>query len=135
MQIAQPEEIEIAVVVNLEVLRGVLKNLSRGGTRFWIASDPADSLDTGSITVARGYPGCKDQLNATYFRIPILNDEMPRRGTNRLVLLLAPSEIRPDDRGSRMDSGQLSTSDILSDFQEFLTPIKGAIVDLLRAAD
>lgn len=135
MQIAQPDEIEIAVVVNLETLREVLKKLSGGRTRFWIASDPADALDTGSITVGHGYPGCTDRLNATYFRIPVLNDEMPRRGTNRLVLLIAPSVIGVDDPGFRMDDGQITFTDILDDFREFLTPIKGAIAELLRAVN
>ncbi len=103
-----------------------------GGTRFWIASDPADALGTGSITVGHGYPGCTDRLNATYFRIPILNDEMPRRGMNRLVLLIAPSVIDADSPGFRMDNCQITVTDILDDFREFLTPIKGAIADLLR---
>jgi hypothetical protein len=57
---------------------------------------------------------------------------MPRRGTNRLVLLIAPSVIYADDPGFRMDDGQITVTDILNDFQEFLAPIKGALADILR---
>jgi hypothetical protein len=135
MQIAQLDEIDIAFVVNLETFRELLKKLCGRKSRYWIASDPADALDSRSITVGFGCEGCSDGMNATYFRIPILNDEVPRRGTNRLVLLIAPSVIRAEDPGFRLEGCQITVTDILEDFQEFLAPVKGAIADLLRTAD
>jgi hypothetical protein len=135
MQIVQPNEIELGSVVDLEISHEVLRRLSTGGTRFWIASDPADALETGSITIGHGYPGREDYLNAIYFRVPILNQEMPRRGTTRLVLALAPSVICTDGADLQMGNCQITVTDILDDFREFLTPIKGAIAGLLRAAD
>jgi hypothetical protein len=41
-----PDEIGLGFVVNLETLREVLKSLSVRGRRWWIASDPADAIDT-----------------------------------------------------------------------------------------
>jgi hypothetical protein len=49
-------EVEIGIVVNLQTLREVLKGLNVCGRRFWIASDPHDAVETGSLTISHGDP-------------------------------------------------------------------------------
>jgi hypothetical protein len=76
------DQVELGLVVNLTILREVLKSLSIDGKRWWIASDPQDALTTRSITIGHGDPRCTDRLNTLYFRIPVLGNETPRGGTD-----------------------------------------------------
>jgi hypothetical protein len=58
-------EVGIGFVVNLQTLREVLKELSIDGRRWWIASDPHDSEETGFLTIGHGDPKRVDRLNGT----------------------------------------------------------------------
>jgi len=42
-------ELELGFVVSLGVLREVLRGLSLNGRRWWIASDPHDAAEEGSL--------------------------------------------------------------------------------------
>jgi hypothetical protein len=57
------DEVDIAVLVNVEILRQVLKKLSRNGRRWWLACEPAYVLESGFLTIGYGDPGCIDRLN------------------------------------------------------------------------
>jgi hypothetical protein len=76
------DEVDLGFVVNIEILREVLKSMSVIGRKWWIASDPVDAIDTHTLTIGSGDPRCEDRLNALYFRVPVLNEEMPMSGSD-----------------------------------------------------
>jgi hypothetical protein len=125
-------EIELAVVVSLETLRGVLRNLSINGRRWWIASDPTDALESRFLTIGHGDPGCLERLNTLYYRVPILNVEKPYPGTEKLVLLLDSSVVLSEQPGLYLENGRLS-EDGFTDLECFFLPIKRALIGMLRA--
>jgi hypothetical protein len=126
------DQVEIALVVNLAILREALKSLSIDGKRWWIASDPQDSLTTKSITIGHGDPGCKDRLNTLYFRIPVLGNETPRGGTDGLVFLFDPTTSTAEQPGYYMEDG-LVVQDFLEDFVSFYRPLNRALIARLQA--
>jgi hypothetical protein len=130
MEVCLDEE-ELSLVVNLETLREVLKKLSVNGRRWWIASDPTDALESGFLTIGHGDPGCIDRLNTLYYRLPVLNEEKPFAGTDKLVLLLDSSVISSEQPGLYMEEGRV-LEDAFSDIECFFTPIKRALTELLR---
>src|ERR1700722_10151007 len=125
------EQVELGFVVNLGTLRGVLKGLSMNGRRWWIASDPMDVLDSHSLTIGHGDPGCVDRLNTLYFKVPVLNDEKPIAGSERLILLLDSSVISAEQPGLYMEAGQV-LEDPLADIECFFMPIRRALIAMLR---
>jgi hypothetical protein len=128
------DEGELAVVVNLETLREVLMSMSIDAKRWWIASDPHDAVAGGYISIGHGDPGCSDRLNTLYFRVPVLNDEMPMGGTERLVLLFDESTSFPQEPGFYLEDSKV-VEDPFEDLMSFFEPIKYALVERLRAAD
>jgi hypothetical protein len=126
------DQVEIGLVVNLAILREVLKSLSIDGKRWWIASDPQDSLTTRSITIGRGDPRCTDRLNTLYFRIPVLRNETPRDGTDGLVFLFDPSVSAAAEPGYYIEDGRV-VQDFLEDFHCFYRPINLALIARLQA--
>jgi hypothetical protein len=124
-------EIELAVVVSLETLRGVLRNLSINGRRWWIASDPTDALESGFLTIGHGDPGCLERLNTLYYRVPILNVEKPYAGSEKLVLLLDSSVVLSEQPGLYLENGRLS-EDGFTDLECFFWPIKRGLIGMLR---
>jgi hypothetical protein len=125
------DEIGLAVVVNLETLREVLTKLSINGRRWWIASDPADAVESGSLTIGHGDRGCSDRLNTLYYRVPILNIEVPIAGIKKLVLLLDSSVVSSEQPGIYMENGRI-LEDYIADLESFFSPIKRALVEMLR---
>lgn len=125
-------EVELGLLVNLKTLRGILKGLSVDGRRWWVASDPQDAFETGSITIGHGDPHCEDRLNTLYFRIPMVSEKIPRAGTDRLVLLLDPSYVIADEPGFYVEGGRV-TQDLLADFVCFFSPIKSALIARMQA--
>jgi hypothetical protein len=87
------EEVDLGFVVDLETLREVLKSMSVDGRRWWIASDPIDAIDSHTLTIGHGDPGCQDRLNTLYFRVPVLNDQTPIAGNEKLVLMFDSSVV------------------------------------------
>jgi hypothetical protein len=85
------DEVDLGFVVNLETLRDVLKAMSVSGRKWWIASDPGDAIDAHTVTIGHGDPGCEDRLNTLYFRVPVLNGQMPTAGTDKLTLMFDSS--------------------------------------------
>jgi hypothetical protein len=125
------EEVELGFVVNLKTLREVLKGLSINGRRWWVASDPTDALESQSLTIGHGDPGCADRLNTLYFRVPVLNDEKPLAGTDRLILLLDCSVISAEQPGLYIEEGRV-LEDPLADIECFFMPIRQALTAMLR---
>jgi hypothetical protein len=128
------DEVELAVVVNLETLREVLISMSIGGKRWWIASDPHDAATEGYISIGHGDPGCSDRINTLYFRCPVLNDETPLGGVDRLVVLIDESTSSPQEPGFYLENSEV-VADPYEDLMSFLEPLKHALVDRLRTAD
>ena len=126
------DEVELGFVVNLETFREVLKGLSIDGKTWWIASDPYDAAETGYILVGHGDPESRDRLNLLVFRIPVLNNEIPRAGTDRLVLLFDASTSSAEEPGYYMEDGRVM-QDLLEDFRSFFYPIKDALIARLLA--
>jgi hypothetical protein len=123
--------VELGFVVNLKTLREVLKGLSIDGRRWWIASDPADALESRFLTIGHGDPGCIDRLNTLYYRLPVLNDEKPVAGFDKLVVLLDSSVVSPEQPGLYLEEGRV-LKDEFSDIECFFFPIKRALTKLLR---
>lgn len=122
------DDIELAVVVNIEILREVLKKMSINGRRSWIASEPQYALELGSVTVAFGTPGCSDPLNVVLFRFPVLNTEHPAGGPDKLLVML--DSITIEQPGLYRD-GDGVTEDEIADIEEFLIPLRRALVPVL----
>jgi hypothetical protein len=127
-------EVELGLLVNLKTLREVLKGLSIGGKRWWIASDPQDAVEDGAIFIGHGDARCVDRLNTLTFRVPVLNDETPRGGTDRIVVLLDPSTSSSKDPGYYIENGRVM-QDPLEDFFCFYHPIKRALIARLQAGE
>ena len=72
--------VDVAAVLNIETLRTVLRDLSALGKKWWIACEPKYTAENGYIMVGFGDPGCKDRLNRTLYRFPVLNANPPLRG-------------------------------------------------------
>lgn len=127
-------EVELGLLVNLKTLRGILKGLSIDGRRWWVASDPQDAFESGSIMIGHGDPHCEDRLNTLYFRIPVISEEIPWAGTDRLVLLLDPSYVTAEEPGLYIDNCRI-TQDWLADFVCFFGPIKRALIARMQAVN
>lgn len=124
------DDVDLAVVVNIEILREVLKKMSGGGRRWWIACETQFALERGHICIGFGDPLCKDRLNTVYYRVPILNTDRPLGGTDKLVVLLDASVITPEQHGLyREGSGVIK--DEIADIEDFFLPIRRALVPIL----
>lgn len=126
------DEIDLALAVSLTTLREVLKKLSVDGKRWWIASDPTDALESRFVTIGHGDAGCVDLLNTLYYRVPILNEEKPVAGVDKLVLLLDPSVVLPEQHGFYLEDGRV-VKDEFADLECFYFPIKQALTAMLCA--
>lgn len=124
------DEIELAFAVNVRTLREVLRKLSVNGKRWWIASDLTDATEAGFITIGHGDPGCVDRLNTIYYRVPILNEEKPVAGADKLVLLLDPSVVWAEQPGFYMEDDKVA-KDEFADLECFFFPIKEALIATL----
>jgi hypothetical protein len=127
------DEVDLGFVVSLEMLREVLKSMSINGRKWWIASDPADALESHTVTVGHGDPGCVDRLNTLYFRVPVLNEERPMAGMDKLILLLDCSVISAEQAGLYIEGGRV-WEDSLADLESFFDPIQRALIAKLREA-
>jgi hypothetical protein len=126
------DEVDLGFVVNLETLREVLKAMSVNGRKWWIASDPNDAIDTHTVTIGHGDPGCEDRLNTLYYRLPVLNDDMPMAGTDKLVLMLDSSVVSAEQPGIYFEDGRVF-KDSVEDLQSFHDPIQRALMAKLQS--
>jgi len=125
------EDIDLGFAVNIETLREVLRKLSIEGRRWWLASDPADALENHFVTIGHGDPACVDRLNTLYYRVPVINEERPVAGTEKLVLLLDSSVISAEQAGLYIECGRV-LEDEFADLESFFMPIKRALAAMLR---
>jgi hypothetical protein len=112
------------------MLRRIFSILSMNGKRWWIASDPRDTIESGRILVGDGDPACVDRLNTALFSIPVLNDGLPRAGADSLVFLVDPSAISMIDSGYYFAHGRV-VQDSVADLEAFFQPVKTAFLTLL----
>jgi hypothetical protein len=126
------DEVDLGFVVNLETLREVLKAMSVNGRKWWIASDPNDAIDTHTITIGHGDPGCHDRLNTLYYRVPVLNEKMPIAGTDKLTLMLDSSVVSAEQPGIYIEDGRVF-KDSVEDLQSFYDPIQRALMAKLQS--
>ncbi|MGC2547606.1 MAG: hypothetical protein WA426_17300 [Silvibacterium sp.] len=103
---------------------------SGNGRKWWIASDPADALDNRCVTIGHGDPRCVDRLNTLYYRLPVLNEEKPTAGTDKLIVLLDSSVVSAEQPGHYMENGRV-LEDVIADFECFFLPIHRALVEML----
>jgi hypothetical protein len=126
------DEVDLGFVVNLETLRDVLKAMSVNGRRWWIASDPSDAIASHTVTIGHGDPGCHDRLNTLYYRVPVLNEEMPMAGTDKLTLMLDSSVVSAEQPGIYFEDGRVGP-DSVADLQSFYDPIQRALLTKLQS--
>jgi hypothetical protein len=124
------DDVNIAVVVNVEILREILKKLSVHGKKWWIACEPAYLMEAGFLTIGYGDSGCADRLNTVYYKLPILNQDRPLGGPDRLVVLLDSSVAVTEQCGLYRD-GDRVLQDEVADMEDFLLPIMRALVPVL----
>jgi hypothetical protein len=127
------DDVDLGFVVSLATLREVLRSMSVNGRKWWIASDPADALESHTVTVAHGDPACRDRLNTLYFRVPVLNEGKPMAGTERLILLLDCSVVSAEQAGLYIEDGRV-LNDEIADLESFFDPIQRALIAKLREA-
>jgi hypothetical protein len=123
-------DVELSFAANLKTLRRVFSTLSNNGRRWWVASDPRDAIEMGGIVVGHGDASCVDRLNTVLFRIPVLNEDIPRAGVDSLVFLVDPSTISTTDPGYYFEHGCV-VQDSVADLAAFFQPIKAAFLTLL----
>jgi hypothetical protein len=126
------DEVDLGFVVNLETLREVLKSMSINGRRWWIASDPSDAIDTHTVTIGHGDPRCHDRLNTLYYRVPVLNEEIPMAGTDKLTLMFDSSIVSAEQPGIYIEDGRVF-KDSVEDLQSFYDPIQRALMAKLQS--
>ena len=124
------DDVDLAVVVNVEILREVLRKMSAGGRQWWIACEPEYVLQKGYITIGYGDPGCTDRLNTIHYKVPILSPDRPIGGADKAVVLLDSSVVVAEQAGLYQE-GDRVTEDELADLEDFLTPIQRALVPVL----
>jgi len=124
------DDVDLAVVVSVEILRQVLTKLSTNGKKWWIACEPASAMEKGFLTIGYGDPGCVDRLNTIHYKVPILNQDPPIRGPDKLVVLLDSSVVIPEQCGLYRE-GDRVLEDEVADFEDFFTPITRAMVPVL----
>ena len=125
------DDVDLAVVVSVEILRQVLKKLSVNGHRkWWIACEPEYVLESGFVMIGFGDAGCLDRLNTIFYKLPILNEDPPLGGPDKLVVLLDSSVVVPEQRGLYRE-GDRVLEDEIADMEDFFTPILRAMVPVL----
>jgi hypothetical protein len=107
--------------------------MSVSGRKWWIASDPGDAIDTHTVTIGHGDPACHDRLNTLYFRVPILNEEMPMAGSDKLSLMLDSSVVWAEQPGLYSEDGMVF-EDSVADLQSFYDPIQRALLTKLQSS-
>ena len=120
------DNIDLGFVVNVRTLREVLAALGDNGRRWWIASDPADAIDRGYVCIGHGDPRCVDRLNTMYYRVPVLNEEPPWGGTDRIVVLLDSTLVSPEQPGLYREGGRV-LQDETEDIECLWFPIQRAL--------
>jgi len=120
------DDVDLGFAVNITVLREVLASLTMQGRRWWIASDPADAVRNGWLTIGHGDKRCEDRLNTLYYRVPVLSGDEPGGRTERLVVLLESSVVSPEQPGLYIEKGRV-VEDEIEDILCFLLPILRAM--------
>lgn len=121
---------EIGFLVSYGTMKSVLGTLNTQGRRWWIASDPEDSISTSIVTIGHGHPHCTDRLNTVYFDVPVLAAESASR-PEELILCFSGSLISVQDPGFYLQDGRI-VQDEVEDFEEFFYPIKEALLARLH---
>lgn len=125
------DNVDLGFVVNIRTLREVLAGLSENGRTWWIASDPADALERGYVTIGHGDPGCVDRLNTLYYRVPVLNEEQPLGGSDRTVVLLDAGVVSAEQPGLYLERGRV-LEDVIEDIESFFLPIQMVLARRFR---
>lgn len=124
------DEVDLAIVVNIEILREVLRKMSDNPRQWWIACEPAYALEKGHVTIGFGDPASCDRLNTLYYRVPILNADQPPGGPDKLLVLLDASVITPEQAGLYREGDRI-IEDGLADLEDFYIPIRRALIPIL----
>ena len=90
---------------------------------------PSRLLETGVITVGHGYPRCFDRLNTLHFHLPVVGNGGSNSRADRLILMLNPSVITPEEPCLYLANGRVLEAPI-EDFISFYEPIKRALARL-----
>lgn len=125
-------ELDLGIVVSLNTLREVLKRMSIGGKRWWIASDPLDAVEDGYLTIGYGDPACFDRLNTLHFRVPVIGNDSPPDRTDRVVLLVEPTTTTGEEPGYYLENSRMR-EDPVQDFCEFYQPLERALIARLQS--
>jgi hypothetical protein len=67
-----------------------------------------------------------------YYRLPVLNEEKPVAGTDKLVLMLDSSVVAAEQPGLYFEDGRVG-EDSVADLQAFYDPIQRALLIKLQS--
>jgi hypothetical protein len=126
------DNVDLGFVVNLQILKDVMKDLSIDGRRWWVASDPEDAAAVSSLTIGFGDQNCKDRLNTLYFEIPVVSSVVPRYHRARLILLFDSSCVKAEGPGFYKADDSIVQDD-MEDFLEFFRPLKSALAARIQS--
>jgi hypothetical protein len=80
--------------------------------------------------VGFGCPRCTDRLNTVLYRLPILNREQPLGDPDKLVVLIDQAVVVAEQPGLYRNGSGVEL-DELADLEDFLFPIRRALVGVL----
>lgn len=126
------DDVDLGFLVNLQILKDVMKDLSVDGRRWWVASDPEDAAAVGSLTIGFGDQNCKERCNILYFEIPVVCSVVPMYHRARLILLVDSSYVKAQTPGFYQEKDGI-TLDGMEDFVSFFGPLKRALAARIQS--
>ena len=128
------DNVSLGFVVELQLLKKILKDLSVDGRTMWVSSDPQDAGERGYLSIGFGVSKSHDRLNTIYFQVPVVSSVVPKYHRARLVLLLDPSYVTVETPGFYNDEDSI-VQDAMEDFVSFFRPLNKALAARIQSDD
>jgi hypothetical protein len=137
------DEIDLGFVVRLDVFKQIINGLNSKHNRWWISTEPLETIECGYLLIGHSSAATRGQRDATdavvceaeavYFRIPVLNTQVPRGGSRHLLLLIHPFAIVPPKAEYFRENGG-TLGDLMRNLHSCFPPIKAAMIRMLECA-
>jgi hypothetical protein len=124
----------VGLVVELNVLRGVITTLNIGGKHWWLVTNPTHAAARGSVTIAHGYEDCYDRFNTLYFETPVVSRDETSWDDPRIFVLIKRSEWKSTEPQLRLKS-HWSMRDCIDDLDCAFYPLQNALIERIPRQD